>query len=118
MTNICVDCGTDAWPCTGRRGCRHIGKWEYYMVHNSVWKSAGMPVKKVGKHSGYLCIGCLETRLGRKLCGSDFTNTPVNDPTNPWKTPRLISRLIRLPTYRRPRTERERILGKFQASYD
>jgi hypothetical protein len=27
-----------------------------------------------------LCIGCLERRLGRTLCASDFTNAPINDP--------------------------------------
>jgi hypothetical protein len=44
MSAICSDCGGDTTPCTGKRGCRHAGRWEYYMVHNEVWARAGMPL--------------------------------------------------------------------------
>lgn len=81
----CVDCGIDTCPCTGRRGCRHAGKWEHYMVHEQVWSAAGMI-------DGHLCIGCLELRLGRTLHRSDFTSAPINDPS-PWNTSRLAARL-------------------------
>jgi len=43
------------------------------MVHDSVWELGGL-----GKHEGKLCIGCLEQRLGRKLCPEDFTDALVN----------------------------------------
>jgi hypothetical protein len=59
---------------------------EYYMVRDSIWKRAG-DVK------GYLCIGCLEKRLGRRLTPRDFADVPCND----WietKTPRLVSRMV------------------------
>jgi hypothetical protein len=58
------------------------------MVHNEVWASAGM-------EKGFLCIGCLEKRIDRKLDFADFTNAQVNDPDDPWKTLRLRSRLLR-----------------------
>ena len=80
----CTDCGLDTTPCTGRRGCRHIGKWEHYMVHDDVWATAGM-------EEGFLCVGCLEGRLGRELTAADFTPAPINDP-DPWDTPRLAAR--------------------------
>ena len=82
----CADCDMDCAPCTERRGCRHKGRWEHYMVHPEVWSAAGMT-------TGYLCIGCLEQRLGRTLCAADFTDVPINDPDDPWHTPRLADRL-------------------------
>jgi hypothetical protein len=35
-----------------------------------------VPVKV--QNEGMLCIGCLETRLGRQLTHEDFTDCPVN----------------------------------------
>lgn len=65
----CLDCGV----CT-----MHIpdGKYfytEYYMVHGALWEEA-----KVGGDEGMLCIGCLESRLGRELNAADFSNVPLN----------------------------------------
>lgn len=37
-------------------------------------------------------IGCLERRIGRRLTPRDFTCAPINDPNDPWDTPRLHSR--------------------------
>jgi len=56
------------------------------MVHKHVWEAAGMT-------AGFLCIGCLEARLGRQLCPADFTNVRINNPADPWHTPRLAARL-------------------------
>jgi hypothetical protein len=83
---LCQDCGVDTTPCTGQRGCRHGGRWEHYMVHNSLWRAAGMDV-------GILCIGCLEARIGRRLNPGDFTPARINDADDSWNTPRLASRL-------------------------
>jgi len=47
---------------------------EYYMVKSPVWRQV------VPDGRGFLCIGCLETRLGRQLTLTDFTDAPVNDP--------------------------------------
>jgi hypothetical protein len=84
LSSPCADCGMDTTPCTGKRGCRHIGKWEHYMVHHELWAQAGMT-------TGLLCIGCLERRLGRTLTAADFTPWLINLPS-PWDTPRLAAR--------------------------
>jgi hypothetical protein len=55
---LCFDCKINT---------KTIG--EYYMIHNHLWP----------KVKGFLCIGCLETRIDRKLEPSDFTNVPVNN---------------------------------------
>jgi hypothetical protein len=60
------------------------------MVHNTIWKEAGM-TKGDEPGSQILCIGCLETRLGRTLTPGDFTNAPINNPRS-WDTERLASR--------------------------
>jgi hypothetical protein len=97
MSYICKDCGTDTTPCTGQRSCRHKGRWEHYMVTGDVWGAAGMPASAVRAHGqsdgDFLCIGCLENRIGRLLCAQDFTDAPINDPDDPWATPRIRSRL-------------------------
>lgn len=46
---------------------------EYYMVHDHIWKSVNKTFYGV-----MLCIGCLETRLGRKLNKHDFSDLPIN----------------------------------------
>ncbi len=59
------------------------------MVRPEIWTAA------VGEDStGFLCIGCLEVRLGRPLTAADFTAAPVNLPS-PWNTPRLAAALER-----------------------
>jgi hypothetical protein len=40
----------------------------------------------------FLCIGCLESRLGRTLIDDDFREVPLNEP-GPWHTLRLLERL-------------------------
>jgi hypothetical protein len=69
MTSLapCADCGTDTLE--GFPGARS----EFYMVHDSVWQQAGAP--KLGCE---LCVGCLESRLGRRLHRGDFTKAPIN----------------------------------------
>lgn len=58
------------------------------MVHKDVWSAAGMT--EMG--SGFLCIDCLEARIGHRLKPENFTTAPVND-ENPWQTARLRDRL-------------------------
>ena len=73
----CADCGFDTIVV------------EYYMVHDHVWAAAGMGPDE---DSGFLCIGCLERRLGRPLIGGDFPpHLPINWPDLWWHddTPRL-----------------------------
>src|SRR5262249_31316161 len=86
LAALCADCGVDTTPCTGRRGCRHTGRWEYYVVRNEIWRAVGM-------EDGFLCIGCLEARLRRRLTRRDFPRYPINDAHDPWHTRRLVDRL-------------------------
>lgn len=61
---VCVDCGqhTDLLN-------------EYYHVHNEVWAEA-----RTDEAESMLCIGCLETRIGRQLTPADFSDAPINYP--------------------------------------
>ncbi len=77
----CTDCRVDVF-----------GEW--YMVHDSVWRAAGMTTTRDSGH-GFLCIGCLEDRLGRALTKEDFTSAPVNDVAWGHKSSRLADRLRR-----------------------
>lgn len=46
---------------------------EYYMVRPDIWQ------KYMKGHKGsFICIGCLEQRMGRRLQPSDFTHAPIN----------------------------------------
>jgi hypothetical protein len=65
---------------------KKTGDVESYMVHDSVWASAGM--EPLG---GGLCVNCLEARLGRSLTGADFpTDKPINFPGVMRDTPQLF----------------------------
>ena len=74
----CHDCGESTIPLDDPS--------EWYMVRDEVWAASGLAPR-----DGYLCIGCLEKRLGRRLRPYDFTDAPVNGGT--WKTARLLDRL-------------------------
>lgn len=87
MASACVDCGV---------GTISIGEW--YTVCDTVWELAWRGRRKSwhGKVPGteVLCIGCLETRLGRTLTADDFKpGAPVNDPDKGNMSPRLRDRL-------------------------
>jgi hypothetical protein len=64
-SHCCMDCE------------KHISEFnEYYMVHEWIWNSVVINDEVYR----YLCIGCLESRLGRQLRPDDFTGYPVNSP--------------------------------------
>jgi hypothetical protein len=81
---ICVDCKVD----TGAGG-----NGEFYMVKNAVWQAAGMDPTDCPENYRrfYLCIGCLEERLGRRLTPEDFLDCPLNH--RPSQSARLNDRL-------------------------
>jgi hypothetical protein len=58
---LCCDCGANTAPAENRRG-----RWEHFIVHDDVWAAAGM-----AHDGGYLCVGCIEARLGRVLRADD-----------------------------------------------
>jgi hypothetical protein len=80
----CIDCNTNTAPgCSTREQLEQAfaitphdqgiaqtidEHSEIYMVKAKIWKAAGME-----EFNGCLCIGCLETRLGRTLLRKDFT---------------------------------------------
>jgi hypothetical protein len=76
----CADCGVDVVPLNPLGG----RDWHRYMVTDQVWADAGM-----ASLGGWLCIPCLETRLGRPLTGADFKPLPLNDPGIDDDAPRL-----------------------------
>jgi hypothetical protein len=95
VTSNCVDCGVDTCPPLEKRNGRSVrnsrnGRWEHYMVLPEIWKAAGM-----GAGDGYLCIGCLEKRIRRKLKPKDFTGAPINE-LDSWDTRRLVMRKLGL----------------------
>jgi hypothetical protein len=60
---------TQDWRCFGcNADTRDLD--EYYMVSDDLWRTYGV--------EGQLCIGCLETRLARKLTPADFTDAEIN----------------------------------------
>jgi hypothetical protein len=65
------------------------------MVKDRVWNAAGME-----PWGGCLCIGCLETRLGRRLRRQDFKAVTINHRNYPDHSPRLLSRLMGPPQRR------------------
>ena len=77
----CLDCGGST-----------VG--ELYMLHDQLWAETGL-----GPDDGFLCIGCVEKRLGRRLKPDDFTGAPCNTGTGPWgdlRSERLRSRVMGL----------------------
>ena len=79
----CDDCGADLMPCDPDGW--PVEGWERYMVNDDVWEAANGGF-------GWLCIGCLETRLGRQLQPEDFNRSlPLNDPSEV-DSPRICDR--------------------------
>lgn len=85
----CNDCGVNTIPLEGNR--------EYYevqdMIWEAVWPNSSKGQEDNGPEGHFLCIGCLEKRLGRMLVRGDFKQLPANNPS-PWYSDRLNSRLI------------------------
>lgn len=76
---LCRDCGTDTFVALG----------EYsYMVTSPVWKAA-CPEEN-GDGTLFLCVACLERRLGRELTAEDFkSDVPLN--FYPWSDSPLLA---------------------------
>jgi hypothetical protein len=68
----CHDCRIECMPMDTPIGSCD---WHRYMVTDKVWFQAGMTPL-----GGWLCIDCLERRLGRLLHWRDLADLPVNDP--------------------------------------
>ena len=75
---LCMDCTVDTDT---------IG--EYFMLQHHLW--AQIHPDRIG----HLCVGCVESRLGRTLTAADFLDVPLNTDPNPrWvRSARLTERL-------------------------
>lgn len=88
---LCLDCQVD----TSHKGIR-----EYYMVHNHVWREAFKTEFHKKREPGMLCLGCLETRLGRMLTAFDFTSCALHEPeVAVWSSERMQHRITHIPEY-------------------
>jgi len=76
-------------------GCRaDVGKIKEfgYMVSKEVWSTAAP--NDTHKMDYFLCIGCLEARIGRQLVPSDFpTEIPMNWSGMCLRSKRLLLRM-------------------------
>jgi hypothetical protein len=87
----CNDCGIDTLhiPNTDLPWANcNLQRAEWYMVADDVWRTAGGNSRRC-RRDGYLCIGCLERRLGRPLRGADFPELPCNQAWLPHHSLRL-----------------------------
>ncbi len=91
--NACHDCGRDTTP-YDEDGRPVDAGWEWYMVEGPLWEAATRPEGPEAVR--FLCVGCLERRLGRRLAPEDFADLPINEPS-PLESPVLAARLGRPP---------------------
>jgi hypothetical protein len=97
----------DHWPPVVRTRCTDcevgtITIGERFMVKDEVWEDAWdvwaernkMWARRVPGQM-VLCVGCLEARLGRELCATDFTDVPLNNSDEYERSARLLDRLRR-----------------------
>ena len=91
--SACDDCGTDITP-YDEDGRLIEAASEWYMVTDGVWAASAGP----DGPARYLCIACLEERIGRALGPDDFTDAGINEPS--WlDTPRLHALLTHRSRY-------------------
>jgi hypothetical protein len=77
----CFECGADLFE---------IGEFSY-VVRRDLWLAA-VPWEAGGMFN-FLCIGCLEDRLGRQLTADDFPDDiPMNFDSRQWRSERLQAR--------------------------
>ena len=62
---------TEAVPMPCAR-CGAGTRAEYCSLDDGVWREAARPGER------FLCLGCVEDRLGRRLAPGDFDDAPVN----------------------------------------
>lgn len=65
----CADCGME----TNHFNTDDRFDSEWYMVKNEIWAAA-----TAERPANFLCVGCLERRIGRKLTPDDFKDVPGN----------------------------------------
>lgn len=93
----CCDCGMATVP-SGKPKPR---TFEQFIAKDEVWAAAGMTPGKIDPKtyelvgSGFLCVGCFEVRLGRRLTANDIKPMALGELLrSPWITDRLRSRIL------------------------
>jgi hypothetical protein len=88
------------------------------MVTDAVWAAAGMPPHVVREYNApggaFLCVSCIEKRLGRALAPTDF---PFNEPS-PWDTPRLASRKAKRSADKEPRFDTKTVVNSLKVHFE
>jgi len=104
----CCDCGL---------GTNVAGEW--FVAKDKVWDEAWPADRLKSWHylpgQMVLCIGCLEKRIGRTLCATDFTDEMVNRIDKVGISDRMRSRLaadVSLPIRKRGRPKGSKNRGK------
>lgn len=78
----CFECGVDT---------HELGEFSY-MVRRDVWLAA-VPWNTDGGMFDFLCIGCLEARVGRQLTAADLpSEVPMNFDSRDWRSERSQAR--------------------------
>lgn len=86
-TCYCFDCGVST-----------IEIGEYYAVMDHIWEESRIEDERPENISGmFLCIGCLEGRLGRELVREDFVYVLINWHPLYHRSDRFADRLRRHP---------------------
>jgi hypothetical protein len=70
---------------------------EYYVVRNAVWERALGHKRPPDEDHVFLCIRCLEKRIGRTLSRRDFIDCRANTEADWPRSARLRNRLRRSP---------------------
>lgn len=78
---LCEDCQIDI-------RLKPKGNGDGYMIYDQIWSTATKSKIKI-----YLCVFCLEKRLGRELTPADFTACALNLLFNNVKSELLLKRL-------------------------
>jgi len=82
--SACADCGTDTTPYDGD-GRPVAGGWEWYMLRQELWDA----IVTEARPARFLCLGCVEGRLGRPVQRDDLADVPLNRRASGLETPRL-----------------------------
>lgn len=96
---LCRDCGVETWSTEWGVRC------EVYMLKDDLWKQLAPDDPRFAEPpqgmNFFLCVGCAEQRLGRRLVAGDFSDARMNDLSIcdterwawSWRSNRLINRL-------------------------
>lgn len=83
----CLDCEADCG--SGGTGIREYA----YKVSDEIWLAVGLDTRPGHGEDEFLCVGCLEKRLGRRLVPEDFPASALNNQDFRQQSARLRERV-------------------------